>query len=60
MTDTNLPQLADASQVASQLGIKPNTLYLWARQNKIPHYRIGAKTIRFDPAEIRQWLRGAA
>lgn len=44
------------SEVATLLGIKPNTLYSMVHRNQIPHYRFGPRTVRFNEAELLDWL----
>ncbi len=43
------------AHISEFLGIKPSTIYSWVTLNKIPYIKIHG-LIRFDPAEIRQWL----
>jgi excisionase family DNA binding protein len=44
-----------AQEAASLLSIHVNTLRLWAREGKIPHYRIGRR-IAFRASDLNQWL----
>jgi excisionase family DNA binding protein len=52
-----MPSLLKAREVAALLNVPDQTVYQWVSQRKIPHYKIG-KSVRFDPAEIAEWLRG--
>jgi excisionase family DNA binding protein len=41
--------------LATQLRVKPSTLYAWAAQGKIPSLRIHG-LVRFNEADINRWL----
>jgi excisionase family DNA binding protein len=45
----------DKVGVAKRLGVKPKTVGAWARNGKIPAYRIGRR-LRFKWAEVEQRL----
>jgi excisionase family DNA binding protein len=45
-----------AEQLAKILPLHPGTILKWAREGKIPHKRLGPRTIVFMPSEIRAWL----
>ena len=47
-----VPMLFDANTSAEILGVHATWLLKRARENRVPHYRIG-KYIRFDVTEIR-------
>lgn len=49
-------QLWDVQKLAAFLGMKPYTIRSWVRTGRIPAIVIG-RTIRFDPAKIREWLK---
>ena len=55
---TTEQSLMSPSQVAELLNCKTSTVYAWANNRKIPCYKIGG-LLRFDPAEINEWLKGA-
>ena len=40
-------------------GIKAKTLYEWAKEGKVPNFRI-EKLIRFDEEEIIAWIKSKA
>lgn len=42
-------------QVAEYLSLSKATVYQWASEKRIPHYRMG-RAIRFKQAEIESWL----
>lgn len=48
--------LWDVAQVAEHLSIPQNGVYALVQKEEIPFLRI-TKFYRFDPAEIRDWLR---
>src|SRR5919106_117832 len=43
--------LISANEIAEVLGIQSQTVYLWARQKRIPFYRVG-RLVKFDEAEV--------
>ena len=49
------PRLLNVVEAAELPGIGRNTLYIWVRDGRVPHYKIGV-TVRFDPTELRRWL----
>jgi excisionase family DNA binding protein len=42
-------------EVAEYLSLSRATIYQWASEKRIPHYRMG-RAIRFKQAEIEAWL----
>lgn len=46
--------LLTVNELSVQLNIKPSTLYLWVKQDKIPYQKIHTR-VRFDPDEIQRW-----
>lgn len=44
-------------ELAAGMRVARVTVYQWVRRGVIPHLKIEA-LIRFDPAEIREWLEG--
>jgi excisionase family DNA binding protein len=44
-----------AQEAASLLGIHVNTLRRWAREGRIPYYRIGRR-IAFRVSDLNRWL----
>jgi len=51
-----MAMLLTIKELSSQLNIKQSTLYLWAKQGKIPCQKIHS-LIRFDPEVITVWLQ---
>lgn len=47
------PQLLTAQELARVLKLNPQTLYRLARRGVLPAIRIGKKSLRFDPAQVR-------
>lgn len=43
-------------ELAEHIGIKPNTIRLWAWQGKIPHYKCGGR-LRFSLVEVLEYMR---
>ena len=50
-----LPTLVGAAVIAAAIGCTAKHVYTLAKQNQIPHFRIGA-LVRFHPQEIAEWL----
>lgn len=49
--------LLDQKEAAALLGLQPRTLELWRWRGKGPNYfRVGAGRVRYDKAELREWL----
>jgi excisionase family DNA binding protein len=49
--------LADAATAAAQLGgLNPETLRRWAREGRVPYYRVGRR-VCFDIDELRDVFR---
>jgi excisionase family DNA binding protein len=46
----------DITGLAECLKVKRSTLYAWAEQGNLPHFKLG-RLLRFDPDEIETWLR---
>jgi excisionase family DNA binding protein len=42
-------------EVSTYLSVKPSTIYQWAKDGGIPHFRLG-KVLRFKKAEIDTWI----
>lgn len=48
--------LITADDVAERLGVPKSRVYEMARQERIPHVRIG-RLVRFSPVELESWIR---
>lgn len=54
--NSNQPRLWDKADVARFAGVTKRTVdNLMARG--LPHLKIGARRVRFDPAEVQDWFR---
>ncbi len=49
-----IPSLLKAEEVAQILKVKPQTIYIWAREGKIPSIRLGRLT-RFRESDVRNF-----
>jgi excisionase family DNA binding protein len=47
--------LSDVYAAAKFLHRSRNSIYILAREGKIPHYRVG-NSLRFDLDELRRWV----
>lgn len=50
-------ELLTAKEMAILLRVRPETIKLWGREGRIPRVEISEKTIRYDAAEVIQYLR---
>jgi excisionase family DNA binding protein len=55
MSSVTVPRLLNAVEAAEFLGISRNSLYIWVREGRVPHYKIGT-AVRFDVDDLRRWL----
>lgn len=54
------PRYLSYPQVAELLGIRVAALRLLVCRKRIPHVRLGPRTVRFEAAAIEAWLAGCA
>lgn len=47
--------LVSAKVIASHLSVSSRTVYLWAKQGKLPYYLIG-ESVRFKLSEIEKFI----
>lgn len=40
--------------VAERYQVRPNTVYSWIRERKIPHHKMG-RLVRFEEGELEEW-----
>ena len=52
---STLPQLLTIDQLAEQLGITTRHVRRLIAERRVPYLKVG-KLVRFDPAEIADWL----
>ena len=38
------------------LGVEVNTLYTLVHQNRVPHIRLGKRLVRFDLAQLKEFI----
>jgi excisionase family DNA binding protein len=43
-------------QLAKLLGVPISKIYKLTFYKQIPHIKLGAKTLRFDPAKVQKWI----
>ena len=53
----NIPNLLTRRQVAALLGVKPNTLAVWACHKKynLPYVKVG-RSVRYHIEDLENWL----
>ena len=50
-----IPQLLSIEELAARLGITVRHVRRLVAEKRVPYYKVG-RLVRFDPAEIAQWL----
>ena len=50
--------LLTAKEVAAEWQIPLSRVYELTRQGLIPHLKLGARQLRFDPESLRDWKAG--
>lgn len=55
--EANSDELLTYEQAAAVLGVPKATLIYWTFKKRVPHYRLGARTVRFRRADLEDWLR---
>jgi excisionase family DNA binding protein len=55
MPDITLPELLDIATLAEHLGVQPRHIRRLVHEKRIPYIKWG-HLIRFDPADVAQWL----
>ena len=51
-------ELVTLRQAARELRVAERTLRSAARSGELPTYKLGERTLRFDRADLDQWIRG--
>jgi excisionase family DNA binding protein len=49
----------DKDSAAEFLGVSPRTIEKWTQQKQIPHYKVSHRCIRYDVAELAEWMKEA-
>lgn len=49
-------ELIKVGELSRMLGIRPDSIYRFVSQKRIPHVKIGRAT-RFDPEAIDKWIQ---
>lgn len=44
-------------EAAKFIGVHEQTIYLWCRKRKIPHFKIGG-ALRFRENDLSKWIEG--
>lgn len=50
-------KFVSAKKISEIFGIDEKTFYSWARNRKIPSYKVG-RLVRFKEEEVRAWIEG--
>ena len=50
-------RLINAKEASELLGVRLPRLYELTRLKMVPHVRIGARQLRFDPQDLSQWAK---
>lgn len=55
----SLDHALNASEVAKLLGVRRDTVYVFAKHGGLPSFNIGRTkpVLRFDPKQLAQWVR---
>lgn len=56
MDTTNAANLIDYATVERVFGIKRSSLRYWVSVKRVPHVRLGPRTVRFRRDELQRWL----
>ena len=51
----NIPQLLGIEELAGRLGITVRHVRRLVAERRLPYYKVG-RLVRFNPAEIKEWL----
>lgn len=60
MMPADVEGLWTAAQVGQFLGVSKWAVYCWTRQGLLPHVRVGPRAVRYDPAQIRRYVKRRA
>jgi excisionase family DNA binding protein len=48
--------LLSGHELSRVLGLHPETIRTWTRNGRIPSIRLGARTVKYNPGRIAEWL----
>jgi excisionase family DNA binding protein len=48
--------LMSGHELSRVLGLHPETVRNWTRNGRIPSIRLGARTVKYNPDRIAEWL----
>jgi len=51
-----MEKLLTTKEIANLLSVRPGTVQKWIQARKIPHFKLGHRSPRFDLEEIGKWL----
>ena len=51
-------RLLTAREVSEDLGLCAETILAWAREGKVPSFRLPSGQIRFSEDDLQDWLEG--
>jgi excisionase family DNA binding protein len=54
------PELLTVDQLAERLHVRPRTVQEWARQKRIPTFKLSAKVVRYEWLAVMTALRNLA
>ena len=53
----NYDNLINIKEAAEMLCVAPTTMYMWAASGRVPHIRLGNRCIRFQVAQLIEFIR---
>jgi len=56
MSEKHELSLLTARDISRVLNVQASTVYSWVKKRKIPHIKLGDKTIRFDYKDVQKWI----
>ena len=56
MAESNEKLIVNIRELSRITGFSVGTLYQWVSQNRIPHFKLSQRCLRFSVPTIREWL----
>jgi len=53
----NYDNLINIKEAAEMLCVAPTTMYMWVAAGRVPHIRLGNRCIRFQVAQLLEFIR---